>query len=63
MITTIVLEERNASDELAIEAFLIQRLRAVLKDADYFRNYRRGSIFFDFDDNGQYKGSGFTVKD
>lgn len=63
MITTVILEERQKVDDLAMEAVLIQELRFILQKNNYFRDRKRGSIFMDFDDHGHYKGSGFTCKD
>lgn len=63
MITTVIIEERQKVDDLAVEAVLIQELRLILQRTNYFRERKKGSIFLDFDNHGKYRGSGYTCKD
>lgn len=48
---------------LALEAVLYQEIKDILEHAYYFRLREKGSLFMDFEQNGKYKGSGFTLKD
>jgi len=59
----IEIQNKETFENMQMEAVLFQEIKHILKEANYFRNRTKGSLFLDFTNHGQYKGSGYTVKD
>lgn len=53
----------QAFDDAHILTILMSEVRNALRQASYFKNYKKGQIVLSFDKNGTYAGVIITLKD